>query len=90
MKRFEDKIAFVSGAANGIGKACMQRLAAEGATVIAADWKSDDLEAAIKPLLEAGYHVTGIPTDVMEESQIEAAFARVDGFGGGGLDISLH
>jgi len=90
MKRFEDKIAFVSGAANGIGKACMQRLAAEGATVIAADWKSDDLEAAIKPLLEAGYHVTGIPTDVMEESQIEAAFARVDAFGGGGLDISLH
>ena len=90
MKRFEDKIAFVSGAANGIGKACMQRLASEGATVIAADWKADDLEAAIKPLLEAGYHVTGVPTDVMDEAQIEAAFEKVDQFGGGGLDISLH
>ncbi len=89
MKRFEDKIAFVSGAANGIGKACMQRLAAEGATIIAADWKVDDLEAATKPLVEAGHRVTDVPTDVMEESQIEAAFEEVDRFGGG-LDVSLH
>jgi len=90
MNRFEDKICFVSGAANGIGKACMQRLAREGASVIAADWKADDLEAAIKPLLEAGYHVTGVPTDVMDEIQIEAAFEKVDAFGGGRLDVSLH
>jgi len=90
MNRFENKVCFVTGAANGIGKATMNRLAGEGATVIAADFKTEDLEAAVAPLAHAGHNVTAVTCDVMDEAQIEAAFAAVDKAGGGRLDASIH
>ena len=37
MRRFEGRVALVSGAAQGIGKAVAERLGAEGATVVAVD-----------------------------------------------------
>ena len=37
MRRFEDKVAIVTGGASGIGAATAARLAAEGATVVVAD-----------------------------------------------------
>ena len=54
MNRFQDRVAFVTGAANGIGRACMNRLAREGAIVIAVDRKADDLEAAVGELTDEG------------------------------------
>ena len=90
MKRFENKTALVTGGANGIGKACVQRLAAEGATVIATDWKQADLDRVVGALKDEGHKVSGIVTDVMDEAAIERAFAHADDFGGGRLDVSLH
>ena len=90
MKRFENKVAFVTGGANGIGKACVRRLAAEGATVIAADWKAGDLDRVVGESRDAGHKVSGIVTDVMDEAAIGRAFAHVDEVGGGRLDVSLH
>ncbi len=90
MTRFDDKICFVTGAAKGIGKATMTRLAREGATVVAADRKAGDLERAAGALREEGRDVTPVVCDVMDEARIEAAFARVDEIGGGRLDVSIH
>ncbi len=46
------KIAIVTGAAQGIGKATAQRLASEGATVIAADIQ--DAAGTVSSILEIG------------------------------------
>ena len=47
-KRFEGRVAVVSGAAQGIGRAIAERLGEEGATVIAVDQNGKGAEAAAK------------------------------------------
>lgn len=48
--RFQDKIALVTGAASGIGRATAQRLSAEGATLVLADVNLDGLQAVAAEL----------------------------------------
>ena len=72
--RLEGKIAVVTGAGSGIGRATARRFAAEGAYVIAAD---KDLETAHETC--AGLDATAVETDVDgREAQIEAMLATVD------------
>ena len=47
MKRFEDQVAIVTGAASGIGRATAMRLAAEGAAVVIADVNEQGAGAAV-------------------------------------------
>jgi len=54
MKRFEGKVALVTGAASGIGRASAQRLASEGATVMLGDINNPGLEETEKTIIEAG------------------------------------
>ncbi|MSP83439.1 MAG: SDR family oxidoreductase [Alphaproteobacteria bacterium] len=76
--RFHDKVALVTGAANGIGRACLRRLAAEGARVIAVDAVADKLEAEVAEVIAAGGRAEAIVADVMVESDLTRAFARLD------------
>ncbi len=76
----QGKIALVSGAASGIGKACVESLLAQGAVVAALD-----INPAIKTLFTSP-SVIGIPCDVSDRSHIQSALQRlVRRFGG--LDI---
>ncbi len=90
MNRFEDRVVLVTGAASGIGRATMERLAGEGATVVAVDHDAGGLADAVGRLKAAGAAVTAVVADVMDESAIEAAFATLDDVTAGRLDVSIH
>lgn len=87
--RFTRKVAFVTGAAGGIGRATAVAFAAEGAHVAILDRTADALretEAAVK---EAGGEVLAIACDVSIPEQVEAAVAQaVRRFGQ--LDIAFN
>ncbi|MEU1961404.1 bifunctional aldolase/short-chain dehydrogenase [Nocardia sp. NPDC019304] len=87
-KPLATRIALVTGAASGIGKAIAQRLAAEGACVVVAD---RDGEKAIEVAAEIGSAdvAVGISADVTDEGQVQAAVdAAVLAFGG--LDLVVN
>ena len=75
MKRFEGRVAVVSGAAQGMGKAVALRLAQEGATVIAADINGKAAEATAK---EIGGKSFGQQTDIGDPASVKALFDAVD------------
>ena len=58
MHRFENRVAIVSGAAQGIGKAVAERLASEGATVACVDINGEGAEATAKALGGKAFAVT--------------------------------
>lgn len=65
----QDRVAIVTGAAQGIGRAIAERLAAEGATVVVADLDGDAARATAG---ELGRGAEGVPVDVAEEASVEA------------------
>ena len=72
---FEGRCAIVTGAAQGIGAACAQRLARDGAAV--ALWDLDDArgEALAQALREQGRQAAYLRCDVSDKAQVEAALA---------------
>ena len=70
------KVAVVTGAASGIGRALAERFAAEGMRVVLADIERPVLEQAANELAETGADVVAIPTDVSLEDDVNALAAQ--------------
>ena len=89
MDRLKGKVAGVTGAALGLGRAIAQRMAEEGAKVALFDVMSAEGEAAAAALREAGLEATFWRCDVANEAEVAACLeAAAQPFGG--LDILVN
>lgn len=71
--RLKDRVAFVTGAASGIGKAIADTYAREGAAVAIADMNQDAAMAAAADIVNKGGQAIGLTCDVTSETQVDAA-----------------
>ncbi|MHA7298500.1 bifunctional aldolase/short-chain dehydrogenase [Pseudarthrobacter sp. MDT3-1] len=87
-KSHASRIALVTGAASGIGKAIATRLASDGACVVIADLNLESAQAVAAELGGADVAI-GVQADVTDEAQIAAAIQEaVLAFGG--LDLVVN
>jgi len=78
-RRFEGRVAAVTGAASGMGEAVVRRFLAEGAVVYALDLSQDRLDR----MWGGVPGVTGIAVDVADSASVNAAFERIRAEHGG-------
>lgn len=79
MQRFAGKVAMVTGAASGIGRATALRLAGEGADLFITDINADALEETAATIREAGQKVICHVFDVADPEQCSAAVSKAVG-----------
>jgi NAD(P)-dependent dehydrogenase (short-subunit alcohol dehydrogenase family) len=76
--RFGGKVALITAAANGIGRATAAIMVREGATVIAVDNNQNRLDEAVLALREASGRVEGRLVDALDATQVDELVAEVE------------
>ena len=88
-KQFTGKVAFVTGATSGIGRACAMAFAQAGANVVCVGRKEDALMELERNLLKTSSGVLTIRADLSHEDEAERAVQQaVDVFGG--IDVLVN
>lgn len=82
MKEFRDKVAVITGAASGIGRAMAERCAQEGMNVVLADVEEPALAQTESEMKATGANVLAVLTDVSKTRDVEAlAQKTIDAYG---------
>ncbi len=71
MKRLEEKVAIITGAASGMGKAMALLFANEGAKVIVSDINQSGIDAVAQEIAAAGRTALGVVANVGKEADIQ-------------------
>ncbi|HOV36807.1 MAG TPA: SDR family NAD(P)-dependent oxidoreductase [Dysgonamonadaceae bacterium] len=88
-KRFNNKIAIVTGGADGIGKGVAYRLGQEGATLALFDKNQTLLNSTVEEFKRSGINAKAYITDVSNPSQVSEAVLQVEKEWGK-IDILVH
>lgn len=87
--RLENKVAVVTGAGSGMGRAIAELYAAEGARVIAADINADTLQEVVAGIVAKGGKATAVMANMGVEVEVDALIdAAIKTYGG--LDILVN
>ncbi|MCC6213481.1 MAG: SDR family NAD(P)-dependent oxidoreductase [Polyangiaceae bacterium] len=85
---FADRVAWITGAGTGIGRACAVELARRGASVAVSGRREAELERVAAEVRATGARALVVPCDVTREEQVVAAVARA-GAELGRLDVVI-
>jgi len=82
--RLQDRVALITGGGSGIGAAAARHMAAAGAKIAVCGIPADGVNEVAASLRADGFEAIGLPTDVADEKQVEAAVQLHD------RDHTLH
>jgi NAD(P)-dependent dehydrogenase (short-subunit alcohol dehydrogenase family) len=89
MSDMKDKVALITGASSGIGRATAEAFAAKGARVVAAARREDELASLVKEIGARGGKATAVKTDVSAAKDVERMVAHaIESFGR--LDYAIN
>jgi NAD(P)-dependent dehydrogenase (short-subunit alcohol dehydrogenase family) len=88
-RRFADNVAFVTGAAGGIGRATALAFAREGASVVVTDANEQTNAETARLITEAGGQAVAVRCDVTDPGEVKAALdVAVNTYGG--IDVAFN
>lgn len=78
MKRLEDKVAIITGAARGIGFSIAEMLSEHGATSVIIDIDQEAVNAAVQKIDDRGNRAVGFTADVTNSDEIASIFKEIN------------
>ena len=80
--RLKDKVAVITGAGSGMGRAMANLFAAEGAKIVAAEWNAETLDEVVAEVRAAGGEAVGVQGNVaLEADDVKIIETAVSAFG---------